>query len=211
LERVDPMRGIWVILTVVCVLAMAGLVFIYGTRSGTLEEELKADLEKLRATPEYKTAVAKIEEIKKTVADAVGKAGDEIEKVAEDLKAKAEPEWDKACTELEHLAKQLNLKLEEFKTTLARKLIELDKAMVKLTEQGRQKAVEGLAWAETKADEITDAITRTVADVKLAAAKGIDDAAEELDEQKQKLEKQLEKVDKLRKKMTEDQVEPEEF
>lgn len=194
------MRGIWLLLTVVCVLAIAGMLFLWG-RTDRFDSELEAKLREIQASQEYKDAARKLEEIRARIAAAADRGATSLETALRRLEAEADPQIAQAKANLERLLEQLSKELAILKTKVETAARDLDRDLARLSAEGRRKSVEGLERARVKAYELEAKVVQAATGIQTAAAEHGARALETLEEQRDRLLEQLRNVDALKTKL----------
>jgi hypothetical protein len=194
------MRGIWFLLTGVCVFAIAGMLFIWG-RTERFDAELEAKIRELKGTQEYKDAVGKLDEIRAKVAATADRGAKSLETALQKLKAEADPKVAQAKADLERLLQELSKELAILQAKAEMAARDLERELARLTTEGRRKAVEGLEWARAEAEKLEVKVVQVAAGVQTAAVEQGDKAAKALEKQKRKLQEQLKSVDALKEKL----------
>jgi gas vesicle protein len=192
------MKTVWGILTVVAVGIITALLFMYGTRSGRFEEDVKARINTLRETEEAKAALKKIDEIQAKISATLKKLGEAIQEWALDLKKDIDPQIAKLARDVEELTSKLNVELNALHKKAQAKSEELRGSMAKLSREAREKAVKGYETLQDEIDKLETSIALGMIAAKAAAKKG----ADEFEAQKAKLEEYAKKVQSLQETVT---------
>lgn len=194
------MRGIWLLLTAVCVFALAGMFFLAG-RTERFDSELEAKIREIQGSQEYKDALRKLDEIRAKVAATADREAKSLETALHDLKAELDPKLAQAKADLERLLEKLSQELAVLKARAERSARELDREFARLSAEGRRKAVEGLEWARVEAEKLEAKVVQAAAGIRTAAAEQGAKAAETLEQQREKLREQLRNVEGLQDKL----------
>lgn len=188
------MKSIWGILTVVAVCILAGMVFLYGTRSGRLEQDVRDRFETVKNSDEVKAALKKFEELRAQMNVSLGKLSVAIQEMLKDLRKEADPEIQRLSKMLDAVTERLDRELAELNRNLDKTTASFKAKWNQLSADGRQKALAGYEKLQDEIDKLETSVAITMIGVKSAAKKG----AEEFQAQKAKLEEHLKKVDELK-------------
>lgn len=147
------MKGIWALLAVVGVVAVAGILFIAGTRSGKFEEDVQQKLEEAG--------------LKQKVDDAV----QDLEKMIQSLGSKIEEKMRqiKESPEAEELMATADVAVRDFKATLSQTASDLKVKWGQLSEDGRKKAATVLERIKQEAGRIEASASNTLQELKTEA------------------------------------------
>lgn len=184
------MKGVWILVAVTGALVAGGTVFLFAIRSGELDKEIVQ-------SPEYKETVRKLGEIREQVGRTVRAAAASVERFARDLQG--DPRFQPARADLDRIARELSIRLEELEAAMASATKRLEKQWDRFSDQGRAKAVAALDWARTQAGKIEAGIAHAVSEIREAA--GDRDA---LEQSRQELERQLLELERTRERVLQD-------
>jgi hypothetical protein len=189
------MRSILGLLTVVSVVIITLLFIAFGSRSGNLEKDVAARVEKVKNTEEFQSAMKTIEELRAKMSLRLNQLSLAMADLSKDMKKQADPEIAKVTEQADEVVGKLDGELKGLNQDLDKSSVTLKEKFAKLTEEGRKKAVEAYQWLEDQIDKLETSIALTMMALRSAFKKG----AEEFEVQKAKLEEHLKKVGELKK------------